>query len=279
MARGALTFEAPAETYDRHVGRYTSSLARSHVRLLDVHKRDDVLEVGCGTGALTEALAHAVGGTHVCAIDPSTPFVEACRGRVPDADVRVAAAEELPEFDREFAAATSQLVLNFMSNADAGVASMRRAVKAGGVVASVVWDYRAGMRMLRVFWDAALELDRSAPDEGRTMAHCTPAGLRALWLRAGLDRVQTSDLVVEARYEDFEDLGAVPDRDRPVGGVLRVAGRRAPRGAPHARLSAPGRTGWRVRARRARVVRPRHGSRAFALNGRSEIGVTSADYR
>ena len=208
MARGALTFEAPAETYDRHVGRYTSSLARSHVRLLDVHKRDDVLEVGCGTGALTEALAHAVGGTHVCAIDPSTPFVEACRGRVPDADVRVAAAEDLPEFDREFAAATSQLVLNFMSNADAGVASMRRAVKAGGVVASVVWDYRAGMRMLRVFWDAALELDRSAPDEGRTMAHCTPAGLRALWLRAGLDRVQTSDLVVEARYEDFEDFWA-----------------------------------------------------------------------
>jgi len=124
------------------------------------------------------------------------------------ADVRVGAAENLPDFHRSFAAATSQLVLNFVSDADAGVASMRRAVKTGGVVASVVWDYRAGMRMLRVFWDAALELDRNAPDEGRTMPHCTPAGLRALWRRAGLDRIETGELVVEARYADFEDFWA-----------------------------------------------------------------------
>jgi SAM-dependent methyltransferase len=208
VARGARTFEAPAETYDRHVGRYTPSLARAHLRLLDVHRRDDVLEVGCGSGALTEVLAQAVGGSHVCAVDPSEAFVEECRRRVPDADVRVAAADHFPDFDRAFAAATSQLVLNFMSDADAGVASMHSAVKPGGVVASVVWDYRVGMRMLRVFWDAALELDRNAPDEGRTMPHCTPAGLRALWSRAGIDRVQTGELVVEARYVDFEDFWA-----------------------------------------------------------------------
>ena len=48
VARGAQTFEAPAETYDRHVGRYTPSLARAHVRLLDIPWRNDVLEVGCG---------------------------------------------------------------------------------------------------------------------------------------------------------------------------------------------------------------------------------------
>lgn len=208
MARGARTFEAPAETYDRHVGRYTPALARGHVGLLDLHKRNDVLEIGCGPGALTEVLAQAVGGSHVYAVDPSEPFVDECRGRVPEADVRVAGAEDLPDFGRVFAAATSQLVLNFMSDADAGVAAMRRSVKAGGVVASVVWDYRAGMRMLRLFWDAALELDRGAPDEGRTMAHCTPAGLRVLWLRAGLGRVQTGELVVDARYTDFDDFWA-----------------------------------------------------------------------
>src|SRR5262245_20577209 len=176
VARGARTFEAPAETYDRHVGRYTPSLARAHIRLLDLHRRNDVLEVGCGPGALTEELARAVGGEHVCAVDPSESFVEECRRRVPDADVRLAGAESLPDFGRQFAAATSQLVVNFMSDADAGVAAMRGAVKAGGVVASVVWDYRTGMRMLRAFWDAALELDRDAPDEGRTMAHCSPSG-------------------------------------------------------------------------------------------------------
>ena len=209
VAREAGTFEAvAAETYDRHVGRYGPSLARAHARLLDLRKRNDVLEVGCGTGALTAALADRVGSRHVCAVDPSKQFVEACRARVPGADVRVGTAEELPHFGREFAAATSQLVLNFMSDADAGVRAMCHAVRPGGVVASVVWDYRAGMRMLRAFWDAALELDRHAPDEGRTMPHSTPAGLRALWARVGLGRVQTGELVVDARYEDFDDLWA-----------------------------------------------------------------------
>ena len=209
VARGARTFEdAAAETYDRHVGRYAPALARAHVRLLELRKRNDVLEVGCGTGALTAALADRVGSRHVCAVDPSELFVEACRARVPGADVRVGTAEELPDFGREFAAATSQLALNFMTDADAGVRAMSDAVRPGGVVASVVWDYRAGMRMLRAFWDAALELDPAAPDEGRTMPHCTPAGLRALWMRAGLDRVKTGELAVEARYEDFDDLWA-----------------------------------------------------------------------
>ena len=212
------TFEALAETYDQHVGRYTPSLARAHVRLLDIHRRNDVLEVGCGPGALTGALAQEVGGQHVCAVDPSEPFVEECRRRVPDADVRVAAAEDLPDFQREFAAATSQLVVNFMSDADAGVASMRRVVKAGGVVASVVWDYRAGMRMLRVFWDAALELDRNAPDEGRTMPHLhsgwAARALAARWPRPRPDgRGRGRGAVCGLRGL----LGAVPTGIAPSG--------------------------------------------------------------
>jgi SAM-dependent methyltransferase len=244
VVRGARTFEAPAETYDRHVGRYTPALARAHLRLLDLARRSDVLEVGSGPGALTEVLVEAVGASHVCAVDPSEPFVEECRRRVPEADVRVGGAEDLPDFGREFAAATSQLVLNFMSDADAGVAAMRRSVKPGGVVASVVWDYRAGMRMLRVFWDAALELDRDAPDEGRTMAHCTPAALRALWLRAGLGRVQTGELVVQARYGDFEDFWApFPTGIAPSGAYcasLDDAHREALRALVVRRLGAPG---------------------------------------
>ena len=210
VARGARTFEAATavEAYDRHVGRYAPALSRAHVRLLELRKGDDVLEIGCGPGALTEVLVQTVGEGHVFGVEPSEPFVEACRGRAPGADVRLGTAEELPDFGRPFAAATSQLVLNFLSDADAGVRAMCRAMRPSGVVASVVWDYRGGMRMLRAFWDAALELDRHAPDEGRTMAHCTTAGLRALWRRAGLERIQTGELVVDARYADFDDFWA-----------------------------------------------------------------------
>ncbi len=207
MTRGAVLFEsADVDAYDRFVGRYTSALARLHARLLGLRKGNDVLEIGCGPGALTEALASLVGGDHVFAVEPSESFAEACRTRVPDADVRVATADDLPDFDLEFAAATSQLVLNFVADADATVQTMSDAVRAGGTVASVVWDYRGAMTLLRAFWDAALEGDPGAPDEGRTMPHCTPGGLRALWLRAGLSDVRTRELVVDAHYADFDDL-------------------------------------------------------------------------
>jgi SAM-dependent methyltransferase len=208
VVRGAATFQATAETYDQHVGRYGFALAHAHVRRLALRSGNDVLEVGCGPGALTAALADAVGSRHVYALDPSEPFVEACRARVPGVDVRVATAEALPDYGREFAVATSQLVVNFMADADVGVRGMRDAVRRGGTVASVVWDYRAGMTMLRAFWDAALELDPSAPDEGRTMPHCTPSALRALWTRCGLGDVRTADIVVHAGYESFDDYWA-----------------------------------------------------------------------
>ena len=59
--------------------------------------------------------------------------------------------------------------------------------------------------MLRAFWDAALELDPAAPDEGRTMRYCTPEELASLWRKVGLRAVETEPLVVEAAYDDFDD--------------------------------------------------------------------------
>jgi SAM-dependent methyltransferase len=209
MALAAVSFQsADVEAHDRFVGRYGPALARAHLRLLGLRKGQDVLEIGCGPGALTETLASAVGSRHVFAVEPSEPFADACRHRVPGADIRVATVDDLPQFGREFAVATSQLVLNFVPDADRALRAMTDAVREGGAVASVVWDYRSGMHLLRAFWDAALELDRSAPDEARTMPHCTPGGLRALWLRGGLAAVRTAEIVVDARYDDFDDLWA-----------------------------------------------------------------------
>ena len=45
----------------------------------------------------------------------------------------------------------------------------------------------------------------AAPDEARTMRFHDQDDLRALWLRAGLEGVETDALVVEASYRDFDD--------------------------------------------------------------------------
>jgi len=200
-----VSFEADAAVYDRHVGRYAGQLSAAHIAAAGVSRDDHVLDVGCGPGGLTRALADLVGAKNVTAVDPSKSFVAACASRVPGADVREGAAESLPFDNGAFDVVLSQLVVNFMRDADAGIAEMGRVARGGGSVASCVWDYADGMTMLRAFWDGALDIDPDAPDEARTMRYCSEPELRELWLRAGLHDVDTEALVVEAAYDDFGD--------------------------------------------------------------------------
>jgi SAM-dependent methyltransferase len=200
-------FRAPADAYDRFVGRYGSALAAELIRVAGVERGQRALDVGCGPGALARALAAELGLDAVAAIDPSPPFAAACRSRVPGADVREGAAEELPWPDGAFDAVLSQLVVNFLADAPAGVAEMRRVARPGGVVAACVWDYAGEMTLLRRFWDAALVVDpegAAARDEGRVMRFCTPVELRDLW--DGFSDVAGGSVAVSAEYESFDDL-------------------------------------------------------------------------
>jgi SAM-dependent methyltransferase len=203
-------FTAPAEAYDRHVGRYGPTLARAFADLAGVRAGGSAIDVGCGPGPLTAELASRLGADRVAAVDPSPPFAEACRARVAGARVELAAAEQLPFPDGTFDYALSQLVVNFMTDAAAGVREMKRVTRPGGVVAAAVWDYAGEMTFLRRFWDAAVALDPAARerDEGVCMRYCTPDELRELWSTAGLEGAVVEPIVVSAGYENFEDLWA-----------------------------------------------------------------------
>lgn len=205
---GAETFRVAADAYDRHIGRYGSALAAGLIETAGLRAGESALDVGCGPGALTAALAELLGADRVAAVDPSEPFARACAARVEGVRVEVAAAEALPFGDGSFDAALSQLVVNFMTDAPAGVAEMRRVTRPGGIVAAAVWDYAEAMTLLRRFWDAAVALDPAAAslDEGVSMPDCRPDALERLWHGAGLQGVETSELIVEAAYRGFDDL-------------------------------------------------------------------------
>jgi len=205
---GVTTFRTPAEAYDRHIGRYGSELARALIAAAGVRPGDRALDVGCGPGALTGELAALLGTEHVAAVDPSVPFAEACRARLPGVRVEVATADALPFEDGAFDHALAQLVVNFMTDPAAGVREMRRVTRPGGTVSAAVWDYAGEMTLLRRFWDAAVALDPSAAalDEGRCMPFCTREELGGLWTEAGLIGARVSAAVVSAGYDGFEDL-------------------------------------------------------------------------
>jgi SAM-dependent methyltransferase len=199
-----VSFTASGDAYDRFMGRYSRELAPRLLAFAGIAEGMRALDVGCGSGSLTSALADRLGAANVAAADPSEPLLAACAARVPGADVRRAPAEELPWPDASFDAVLSQLVLNFVADADAAVAQMRRVTVPGGIVASCTWDYGVGMRMLRTFWDAAGELDPRAPDES-SMRYRSEEELASLWERGGLDDVATGPLEVEVAYGSFDD--------------------------------------------------------------------------
>jgi len=206
---GAETFQASADAYDRLVGRYGSQLGSAMIDFVGVERGMRALDVGCGPGALTDALARRLGAGNVCAADPSEPFVAACRARLPGVDIVLAGAEALPFADDAFDVALSQLVVNFMRDPHAGVREMARVARPGGIVAACVWDYAGQMTLLRAFWDSAREVAperAAAADEGVVMRWCAAGELAELWRAVGLREARFGELLVRATYASFEDL-------------------------------------------------------------------------
>jgi SAM-dependent methyltransferase len=205
-----VTFAVDTEIYDRFVGRYGEALGRELADRAGVRAGMTALDVGAGTGKLTGVLAEIVGEANVAAVDPSEPFVTALAARLPSADVRAGAAEELPFADESFDVVLAQLVVNFLSDPERGVGEMLRVAREGASVAAAVWDYGQEMTLLTTFWQTATALDAKgveARDERRSMRRFgEEGGLRELWLGAGLRDTRDGAIVVSASYQSFEDL-------------------------------------------------------------------------
>ena len=197
-----------AEAYDRHTGRYGPELSEAFVSFAAVRPGMRALDVGCGPGGLTRALAALVGADRVAAVDPSEDYARVCRERVPGADVRDGAAEALPFADGAFDAVLSQLVVQALDDAPAAAREMRRVAAPGGVVAACAWDFGGGMPLLDAYWGAAAAVDPAgarAFDGDTANAWCTRAGLERLWREAGVADVETAELAAGAGYEDVDD--------------------------------------------------------------------------
>ncbi|MDT7746161.1 MAG: hypothetical protein QOE59_5239 [Actinomycetota bacterium] len=200
-------FVVSAENYDRLMGRYLPSLAPAFADAAGIgasaEPRPRLLDVGCGPGGLTRELVARAGTANVAAIDPSSPFVEACRERNPGVDARTGVAEDLPYAAGEFDAALASLVVGFMSDPARGLAEMARVTKPGGTVAACFWDPKR-MPALGIFWTAAAAVDSAVTGE----AHRPGGGrgeLAALLRAVGLEDVREDEITVEAEYADFDD--------------------------------------------------------------------------
>lgn len=183
--------------YDNFMGRFSTRLAPAFADFAGIESGDHVLDVGAGTGALTAELVRR--DVDAAAVEPSPEFAETLQRRFPEIDARQGAAEDLPWLDEAFDAALAQLVVAFMSDAQAGVAEMRRVVRPGGVVAVCMWTLD-DMELL-----AAINRTQAVVTPERTAdvsPYRSPESARGL---LGED-AQVELLTVRADYRDFEEL-------------------------------------------------------------------------
>jgi len=240
---GAAHFGADGSAYDRFMGRYSSRLAVEFADFALVGTDHRTLDVGCGTGALTNELVRRLGPDRVHAIDPAPSLLQACRSRHAGADIRIGNAEDLNFADGQFDRVLSQLVLHFVTHADRVAEEFARVLRPGGIAAACVWDFADGMQMLRLFWDAALTVRPDAPDEATTLRFGGPGEIALLMEDAGFTEVTETTLTVHSSYADFDELwGSFLEGVGPAGAFcvsLTPDEQFAVRQELHARLGRP----------------------------------------
>ncbi len=197
-------FDVPADAYDRFMGRYSALLSSQFTDLAGVTPDHEVLDVGCGPGALTAELVARVGSASVSAVDPSESFVAAASARNPGVNVQQASAEQLPFPAESFDAALAQLVVHFMSDPAQGLAEMRRVTRRGGVVAACVWDHAGGQGPLSPLWDVVRELEPEVEGESH-LAGSREGDLATLFAGAGLREIEETALYVSVEHPTFEE--------------------------------------------------------------------------
>lgn len=194
--------------YERYVGRWSRRVAPLFLDWLDIPAGRKWLDVGCGTGALCAAILDRCAPAGVAGVEPSEGFLSAAKQNLAGrAALSPGNAGAIPMERASVDVVVSGLVLNFVPDPHAALAEMTRVAAKNGTIAAYVWDYAEGMLLMRLFWDAAVELDpgASALDEGVRFPLCRTAALSRLFADAGLRAVEVTALDVPTRFESFDD--------------------------------------------------------------------------
>ncbi len=196
-----------AEAYGR-AARFVSDLGADALASLAPLPGERILDLGCGDGALTARIAAA--GATVLGVDASADMIAAARAR--GLDARLCSGEAL-EVGQDFDAVFSNAALHWMTDPDAVLAGVARALRPGGRFVAEMGGH-GNVAALRVALIAALAEAGVRSDLGEIWYFPTPQDYAARLGRAGFS-VESMALIprptpVEAGAEAWFDTLAAP---------------------------------------------------------------------
>jgi len=250
------------DAYDRGMSPWSRLAGQTFLDWLSPRPGLQWLDVGCGTGAFTGLITERCAPAEVQGVDPSEGQLAIARIRhgAHNMTFRQADAMALPFEPQRFDAAVMALVIFFVPNPVKGAAEMARVVRPGGWVGAYAWDVLGGGFPFDPIWEetraAGIEpLLPPNPSAGEMQS------LRWLWTAAGLEEVETREIVVERTFPTFEDYWAtstITGGVRPTLDAMPAAERDKLKARVRARVStdARGPFTWRARANavKARVA-------------------------
>jgi len=200
------------EAYGRWMGRWSERLAPDFVRFAGLTEGCRVVDVGAGTGVLGSAIGQLVSQVEVVGVEPSVEYVAFARALHTDKRLsfEVGDAQGLAFPDDSFDASLALLILQEVPDAEKAAGEMRRVTRPGGTVAACQWDFRDGMPMLALFWDAVCEA-RPDTQTRQEAVNRVPLGysdsesLVRLWSKADLRSVETLGLEISMSFASFDD--------------------------------------------------------------------------
>ena len=221
--KGKKDWFADGEAYEHYVGRWSRPIGHMFLDWLSQPPDLRWVDVGCGTGALTEIVLEKAVPNCVVGIEPSEGFLGVAKASIEDAraEFMIGDAQSLPLEKHEVDVVVSGLVLNFVPDKRRALEETLRIVKPGGTVAAYVWDYAGDMQLMRYFWDAVADLfpDGAERDEGKQFPICKPEPLADLFSAAGLRAIETCALDAPTVFADFDDYWSPFLRGQgPAGG-------------------------------------------------------------
>ena len=202
------------DIYESQMGRWSRSLAEPFLDFVSVNLHNAAaLDVGCGTGSLSFAVARRDSTVSVTGCDISEQLLAHARGSTPYPDrirFEPGNACALPFSDRSFDLVLSSLVLMFVPNGPLAAREMARVTKPGGIVAAATWDLRGGVTITRMLSDTVVAL--GVPGAGRWRARflggpgVRPGALTTLWRGADLRNVREAQITIRMDFVNFADF-------------------------------------------------------------------------